>query len=61
MRPMIQKELDSLTKTELKEFAWLIGLLIGVKNNTDLSSSQAWKEVKEAYKLLKKGNIIDGK
>jgi hypothetical protein len=61
MRPMIQKELDSLTKTELKEFAWLIGLLIGVKNNTDLSGSQAWKEVKEAYKLLKKGNIIDGK
>jgi len=58
---MIQKELDSLTKTELKEFAWLIGLLIGVKNNTDLSGSQAWKEVKEAYKLLKKGNIIDGK
>ena len=61
MRPMIQKELDSLTKTELKEFAWLIGLLIGVKNNTDLSGSQAWKEVKEAYKLLKKRNIIDGK
>jgi hypothetical protein len=61
MRPMIQKELDSLTKTELKEFAWLIGLLIGVKNNTDLSGSQAWKEVKEAYKLLKKGDIIDGK
>lgn len=61
MRPMIQKELDSLTKSELKEFAWLIGLLIGVKNNTDLSGSQAWKEVKEAYKLLKKGDIIDGK
>jgi len=61
MRPMIQKELDSLTKTELKEFAWLIGLLIGVKNNTDLSGSQAWKEVKEAYKLLKKRDIIDGK
>ena len=61
MRPMSQKELDSLSKTELKEFAWLIGLLIGVKNNTDLSGSQAWKEVKEAYKLLKKGNIIDGK
>jgi hypothetical protein len=39
----------------------LIGLLIGVKNNTDLSGSQAWKEVKEAYKLLKKRNIIDGK
>lgn len=58
---MIQKELDSLTKSELKEFAWLIGLLIGVKNNTDLSGSQAWKEVKEAYKLLKKGDIIDGK
>jgi hypothetical protein len=61
MRPMSQKELDSLSKTELKEFAWLIGLLIGVKNNTDLSGSQAWKEVKEAYKLLKKRNIIDGK
>lgn len=61
MKPMSQKELDSLSKSELKEFAWLIGLLIGVKNNTDLSSSQAWKEVKEAYKLLKKGNIIDGK
>ena len=61
MRPMSQKELDSLSKTELKEFAWLIGLLIGVKNNTDLSGSQAWKEVKEAYKLLKKGDIIDGK
>ena len=61
MRPMIQKELDSLTKTELKEFAWLVGLLIGVKNNTDLSGSQAWKEVKEAYKLLKKRDIIDGK
>ena len=61
MRPMTQKELDSLTRSELKEFAWLIGLLIGVKNNTDLSGSQAWKEVKEAYKLLKKRNIIDGK
>jgi|DEB0MinimDraft_4_1074332.scaffolds.fasta_scaffold168808_2 hypothetical protein len=61
MRPMIQKELDSLTKTELKEFAWLIGLLIGVKNNTDLSGSQAWKEVKEAYKLLKKRDISNGK
>jgi hypothetical protein len=61
MRPMSQKELDSLSKTELKEFAWLIGLLIGVKNNTDLPSSQAWKEVKEAYKLLKKRDIIDGK
>ena len=61
MRPMTQKELDSLTRSELKEFAWLIGLLIGVKNNTDLSGSQAWKEVKEAYKLLKKGDIIDGK
>ena len=61
MRPMSQKELDSLSKSELKEFAWWVGLLIGVKNNTDLPSSQAWKEVKEAYKLLKKRNITDGK
>ena len=58
---MSQKELDSLSKSELKEFAWWVGLLIGVKNNTDLPSSQAWKEVKEAYKLLKKRNITDGK
>lgn len=61
MRPMTQKELDSLTRSELKEFAWMVGLLIGVKNNTELSGSQAWKEVKEAYKLLKKRDISNGK
>ena len=61
MKPMSKKELDSLTKSELKEFAWMVGLLIGVKNNTDLSGSQAWKEVKEAYKLLKKRDISNGK
>lgn len=61
MKPMSVKDLENLSLDELKEFAWHVSLIIGVKNNTDLSGSQAYKQIKESYKLLKKREIINGK
>lgn len=61
MKPMSVKDLENLSLDELKEFVWHVSLIIGVKNNTDLSGSQAYKQIKESYKLLKKREIINGK
>ena len=61
MKPMSVKDLENISLDELKEFVWHVSLIIGVKNNTDLSGSQAYKQIKESYKLLKKREIINGK
>ena len=61
MKPMTMQDLENLSLDELKEFVWHVSLIIGVKNNTELSGSQAYKQIKESYKLLKKREIINGK
>ena len=61
MKPMSVKDLENLSLDELKEFVWHVSLIIGVKNNTELSGSQAYKQIKESYKLLKKREIVNGK
>jgi hypothetical protein len=58
MKPMTMQDLENLSLDELKEFVWHVSLIIGVKNNTELSGSQAYKQIKESYKLLKKREII---
>ena len=58
MKPMTIQDLENLSSDELKEFVWHVSLIIGVKNNTELSGSQAYKQIKESYKLLKKREII---
>lgn len=61
MKPMTMQDLENLSLDELKEFVWHVSLIIGVKNNTELSGSQAYKQIKESYKLLKKREIVNGK
>jgi hypothetical protein len=61
MKPMTMQDLENLSLDELKEFVWHVSLIIGVKNNTELSGCQAYKQIKESYKLLKKREIVNGK
>ena len=61
MKPMTMQDLENLSLDELKEFVWHVSLIIGVKNNTELSGSQAYKQIKESYKLLKKREIVNAK
>jgi hypothetical protein len=61
MKPMTMQNLENLSLDELKEFVWHVSLIIGVKNNTELSGSQAYKQIKESYKLLKKREIVNAK
>jgi len=61
MKPMTMQDLENLSLDELKEFVWHVSLIIGVKNNTELSGREAYKQIKESYKLLKKREIVDEK